>query len=207
MHGPPPLSAPDLIGPVSILNWPISGASQRRKGPPRPFRHALLEIRLRSSSVQVSKNPILRGLEEALHAAPVVESGAFGRRVVAALHGLSARGFRTVARWQIHPRDILPAPDTNTEPVSQLLDALMQGGGSGWAKAARFEAELLDGSGNRAAITLQRLHRQGTPGVVLELTGSIPPDDLHAIVGALAQRLPLASSHLVRYTYGAARSR
>ena len=207
MPGPAPLSAPDLIGPVSIVNWPISGPSHHRKGPTRPFRHALLEIQLQSPTVQSPKNALLRGLEKALHAQPVVESGSFGRRVVAALHGLSSKGFRSVVHWETHPAERIGAPEEGDEPVSTLLASLSQEGGKGLAGAATFRAVLADTQGNRADITLRRIHREERPGIILELTGAIPPDTLHGLVGALAERLPLKSSHLVRYAYGTASSR
>jgi len=207
MPGPTPLSAPDLIGPVSIVNWPISGPSHHRKGPTRPFRHALLEIELQSPTVQAPKNALLRGLEKALHAEPVVESGSFGRRVVAALHGLSAKGFRSVVHWETRPAERIGAPGEGDEPVSTLLATLSDEGGKGLAGAAAFRAVLADTKGNRADITLRRIHREERPGIILELTGAIPPDALHGLVGALAERLPLKSSHLVRYTYGAAGAR
>ncbi len=201
------MSAPDLIGPVSIVNWPTSGPSQRRKGPTRPFRHALLEIQLQAPTVQAPKNPLLRGLEKALHAQPVVESGVFGRRVVAALHGLSAKGYRSVVHWETHPAERIGAPESGDEPVSTLLAALAQDGGKGLAGATTFRAVLADTQGNRADITLRRIHREGRPGILLELTGAIPPEALHGVVGALAERLPLKSSHLVRYAYGTPNAR
>ena len=206
MHGPMPLSAPDLIGPVSIVDWPTSGASQRRKGPPRPFRHALLEIRLQSPTVQPPKNALLRGLEEAFRSRPVVEAGSFGRRAVATLHGFSARGYRSVVHWETHPPELIGSPGEDGEPISALLAALSQGGGKGLAGAATFRAVLADTSGNRADITLRRVHREDRPGIVLELTGTIPPAELHDLVSALAERLPLKSSHLVRYAYGSPRA-
>jgi hypothetical protein len=207
MPGPIPISAPDLIGPVSIVNWPTSGPSHRRKGPPLPFRHALLEIQLQSPTVQPPKNAVLRGLEKALHAQPVVESGSFGKRIVAALHGLSAKGFRSVVHWETHPSDRIGAPGAGEEPVSTLLSSLSQEGGKGLAGAAAFRAVLADTQGNRADITLRRIHREQRPGILLELTGAVPPDLLHGLVGALAERLPLKSSHLVRYAYGASSAR
>ena len=207
MHGPMPLSAPDLIGPVSIVNWPTSGASQRRKGPPRPFRHALLEIRLQSPTVQPPKNALLRGLEEAFRSRPVVEAGSFGRRAVATLHGFSARGYRSVVHWETHPPDRIASPGEGEEPISTLLTSLSKDGGPGLAGASTFRAVLADTSGNRADITLRRIHREGRPGIILEMTGSIPPAELHGLVGALVQRLPIKSSHLVRYAYGPPSSR
>ena len=207
MPGPIPISAPDLTGPVSILNWPISGPSHRRKGPALLFRHALLEIHLQSPTVEAPKNALLRSLAEAFHSQPVVEAGSFGHRVVAALHGLSARGFRSVVHWETHPPDRIASPGEGEEPISTLLTSLSKDGGPGLAGASTFRAVLADTSGNRADITLRRIHREGRPGIILEMTGSIPPAELHGLVGALVQRLPIKSSHLVRYAYGPPSSR
>ena len=42
-----PISAPDLVGPVSILNWPVAGPRAVRRRRQRPFWHAgvVFEVR------------------------------------------------------------------------------------------------------------------------------------------------------------------
>ncbi|MGI0151976.1 MAG: hypothetical protein ACREC5_08585, partial [Thermoplasmata archaeon] len=66
------LSAPDLTGPVSILNWPVAGPRANRRHRSRPCTHVHLEVDLRPERIDATGGAVRR-IEKALREREVVE--------------------------------------------------------------------------------------------------------------------------------------
>ena len=135
---PPAISAPGLIGPVSILNWPVAGPRAVRRHRRRPYTHVHLEIDLRPEALAPGTSAFVRRIERALREREVEESTDLLKLTAAVLHALSAVGFLRVFHWEVEPGGWLPLPDVgrarNETPLGQFLRALDS---PSWQAAAR----------------------------------------------------------------------
>lgn len=192
----PALSAPDLIGPTSILDWPLGGASRKRR--PRPFGRVLLEIDLRHERLDEPNVPVLRQFERLLREREVVGPADLLRLSAAALHGFAARGFRNVDHWEVVPGGWLPLPEPThkslAEPVGHLVRALGSAEWQRFASAREFSVRLSGHPKIRADLHVRRVHRERGHSLSVELRGTVSPKEVEGLVRALRERLPILRS-------------
>jgi hypothetical protein len=202
----PALSAPGLIGPISIVNQATSGPRVLRRGKHRPYSHVHLEIDLARKPVPSSGAPALRRLEENLGLRRVVESADLVLLTGGTLHALSARGFRRVDHWEVSPGGWLPLPDPSRRPgrdeaIGHLIQAVESDTGPSIAGARSFGIRLSGIGGKHADVTVRRTHRSGGHSISLDLRGTWTREEVEALKGALADRLPVERSKMTRYQY------
>jgi hypothetical protein len=210
---PIPLSAPGLIGPNSILNPPWSGPRSGRGTRNRPFSHAHLEVDLRAESAQAGGHPLWERFGAFLAERKIVESADLVWLTARTLHALASRQFRRVDHWEVAPGGWLPPPEfasvrpENAEPVGQLLSALESGDGSTIARARSFSVRVSDLHGDRADITVRRVHRARRHALSVDLWGTWTKETINELVGALAERLPVTQTTMTKYQYALQASR
>ena len=200
-----PISAPDLTGPTSILDWPTSMAGRGKARRARPFGHVRLEIDLRHEHLREPRVPVLREFERLLRERPVVEPTDLLRLSAAALHAFSVRGFSRVDHWEIAPGGWMPLPEpthrTLAEPVSHLIRAF---GSMQWrrlAAAREFSVRLSGHPKVRADLLVRRVHRERGHSITIELRGWISPWEIERLVRALRERLPVLRSAVTEFAY------
>ncbi len=200
-----PISAPDLTGPTSILDWPVTAAGTGRKRRARPFGHARLEVDLRHEKLQEPGVPVLRQFERLLRERSVVEPSDLLRLSAAALHAFSVRGFSHVDHWEVDPGGWLPLPEpthrTLAEPVSHLVRALQSTEWRRLALAREFSVRLSGPPEMRADLVVRRVHRERGHSITIDLNGRIAPRELERLVGALRERLPVLRSAVTEFSY------
>jgi hypothetical protein len=202
---PVPVSAPDLTGPRSILDWPVSGPTLHRPRRGRPFGHVRLEIDLKHEQLREPAIPILRQFERLLREEAVVEPGDLLRLGAGALHAFAARGFSRVDHWEMDPGGWLPLPEpthrTIAEPLSHLVRAL---GSAEWrrrAQARGFSVRLSGHPKIRADLVVRRVHRERGHSITIDLRGWIAPREVDGLVRALRERLPVLRSAVTEFAY------
>ena len=207
---PPAISAPDLTGPVSILNWPVASGGKSRRRRPGPIRHAHLEVDLVPGTEIASSLPILRQLEDALREAEVHEMGSLVVLAGGALHGFSSAGYQYVDHWEVRPGGWLPLHHLPRSPQAVGVGALLQAMRlKEWktAEGAReFAARLRGGDGRRLEFVLRRIHRERRHSLSIDLHGSFPPQHLHDVVAALGRHLPVLHSNVTSVLHAADRT-
>lgn len=204
--GPPTsgISAPGLSGSVSFVNWPIATAGTKKRGAKRPFSHLALEIDLRPSETEAAKHSALRRFEKILKERNIEEGEDLLRLVGGALHGFSSAGYGRVHHWELTPGGWLALPGDpgaeSVEPLGLLLRALDSEEWKPFSTAREFSVRL-SGGGNRADLVVRRTHRERHHSLSIDLYGSVTMAHVHALVGALRDRLPVASSNVTKYTF------
>ena len=204
---PEGLSAPDLTGPVSILNWPISGPRTLRRRRQRPYTHAHLEVDLRGT-VDGPSTGVLRRLERALAEREIVD----GRNLLSltgiALHAFSSVGFVRIYHWEAQPGGWLPlpggAPNATEEPLGVFLKAL---GNDAWGSVtdARAIAMRLGAKGNlHADVVLRHRHRERRHSITIDLYGLFAEATVRDLVGAIHERLPMRGAKVTKASYAGA---
>ncbi len=198
------MSAPGLSGSVSFVNWPMAAAGTKRRTPKRPFAHVRLEIDLKAPDLDAAEHSALRRFEKILKERNVEEGGDLLRLAASTLHGFSAVGYSRVNHWELTPGGWLPLPGDpgghGVEPLGLLLKALESEEWKGFASAREFSVRL-SGGGNRADLVVRRTHRERHHSMTVDLYGSVTTADVHALVGALRQRLPVLRSDVSAFTY------
>lgn len=201
----PELSAPDLVGPTSILNQPVQGPRGPRRRRARPYRHARLGVALEEAKLDPSKAPLLRRFETLLKEREVVEGTDLWAIAARCLHAFTAAGYQFVDSWSVEPGGELELPGRHrgrrTEPVGHLLRAVQSPEWAGVAGAKVFRVHL---TGNRAAVAdveVRRIHRERHHAIRIDLNGIITPTQIYRLAGALRERLPVRSIDLEKYTY------
>ncbi|HXW66556.1 MAG TPA: hypothetical protein VEL82_01550 [Thermoplasmata archaeon] len=202
---PWPASAPDLVGPVSILNWPAAAAGRGRLRRARALSHVALEIDLRHERLEEPSIPVLRQLEALLREREVVEHGDLLRITAGALHAFSSIGFHHVDHWEMTPGGWLPLPEAThaslVEPVGHLLRALASDAWRPHASAREFAVRLSGPPRMRADLIVRRVHRERGHSMSIDLRGRIAPGEVLGIVRAIRERVPVLRSSVVRYAY------
>jgi len=201
----PGLSAPDLVGPTSFLDWPTQGPSSKRRRKARPYAQLRLEIDLHPEIVREPSVRVFERLEALLQEREVVEVGDLLRLTARVLHAFSAVGFGRVDHWAVEPGGWLPLPegshDRPEEPVGHLLRALEDPAWSGLGGRRSFALRLSGRIPYRADVVVRRLHRERRHALTVELRGKVPHDDVRRIVAALAERVPLVRAHVTQFVY------
>ncbi|MGA8542324.1 MAG: hypothetical protein WB947_02100 [Thermoplasmata archaeon] len=199
------ISAPDLTGPTSILNWPVAAAGSGQRRRPPPFGHIRLDVDLRHEQLSEPEIPLLRQFERLLRERSVIEHGDLLRLSAAALHGFSTRGFNRVDHWQVEPGGWLPLPEPThaslAEPVGHLMRALASPEWQRLAQAREFSVRLSGHPAFRADLTVRRVHRERAHSLTIELRGTITPRELERLVRALRERLPVLHSKVAAFSY------
>lgn len=192
---PTPISAPDLTGPVSFVNWPIVAAGRGRRRAARPFAFVHLDLDLRHEHIAATTIPLLGGLEGLFRERSVVEHDDLLRLSALALHAFAERGFKRVDHWEVEPGGWLPLPEAThaslAEPVGHLLKALNSEAWKPFAEARTFSVRLSGPSRMRADLEVHRVHRERGHSISTDLRGTISPRDLEGVVRALRLRLPV----------------
>lgn len=201
---PPPWigSAPDVVGPVSLLNWPVVAAGRRPRGPQRPFRHVRLEIDLAPDPAAPSPNVLLRPLEHALGELPVRERGSLAELARAVLHGFSAAGYQGVTSWKAGRIGSPARPDREAASpprrVGEVLTDLSGRTDPSLGRARQFSARLRGTGDRRAVVVLRRIHRERRHSLTVDLSGTFQREEVHALVAALHRHLPVRSAVVTR---------
>jgi len=200
-----PISAPELTGPTSILDWPVAAASPGRRRRVRPFGHVRLEIDLRHERLKEPAVPVLRQFERLLRERSVVEQGDLLRLSAGALHAFSVRGFSRVDHWEVDPGGWLPLPEPThaslAEPVGHLVRALQSAQWRRLAEAREFSVRLSGHPKIRADLVVRRVHRERGHSVSIDLRGWIVKGELEGLVRALRERLPVLRSMVAEFAY------
>lgn len=203
------VSAPDLVGPVSILNWPVASGTGRRRRHPGPARHVHLEVDLVPGTELSSNLPILRQIEDAFREAEVHEMGGLITLAGGALHAFSAVGYPHVDHWEIRPGGWLPLHHLPRGPQAVQAGALLQAMRlKEWESAQdgkEFAARLSGIDGRRLEFQLRRVHRERRHSLSVDLFGSITPRNVQEVVGALARHLPVLHSGVTAVLHDAPR--
>jgi hypothetical protein len=201
---PFPLSAPDLTGPTSILEWPLTLAGRTRRKA-RPFGRVLVEIDLRHERLDEPNVPVLRQFERLLREREVIGPVDLLRLSAAALHGFTAQGFRQVDHWELTPGGWLPLPEPThkslAEPVGHLIRALGSAEWERFAAAREFSVRLSGHPKMRADLRVRRVHRERGHSVSVDLRGWVTVKDLEGLVRALRERLPILRSAVTEIEY------
>jgi hypothetical protein len=204
--GLPPMSAPDLTGPTSFLDWPLAAAgTRRRRHNARPFGHVRLVIDLRHEHLQEPAIPVLLQFERLLRERSVVERGDLMRLSAGALHAFTTRGFSRVDHWEMDPGGWLALPEPThaslAEPVGHLLRALQSSEWERLAEARGFSVRLSGHPKIRADLEVRRVHRERGHSITIDLRGSIAERELTGLIRELRQRLPVLRSAVTEFSY------
>ena len=199
------LSAPDLTGPTSIVEWPVVRTPGRARRRARPFHHVHLEIDLEPDVVRDGGLPIFRQMEALIRERQIVEIGDLLRLVGEALHALASVGFSRVDHWEVEPGGWLPLPEPThpgiVEPVGHMLRALRDDRWKPLAGARSFAVRLSGRGKFRADLVVRRVHRERSHSVTLDLRGIVRASDVKNVVSALRERLPVLRSQVTEYSY------
>lgn len=200
-----PISAPDLTGPVSILQWPTRTAGTARRRRPRPFSHIHLEVDLAPEVVREPGLPVFRQVEALLREREVVEVGDLLRLTAGVLHAFSATGFRHVDHWEVEPGGWLPLPEAShrkiEEPVGHFLRALASDGWKGLSARRAFSVRVSGLKDVRADFVARRIHRERRHSLSVDLWGTISPALVKDLVGALHQRLQVLRATVTEFSH------
>lgn len=199
------LQAPDITGPTSILNWPISGPRAQRRRKQRPFAHVHIEVDLKPASPPPSTG-LVGKVEKVLREREVVESPDLLRFTAGVLHAFSAAGFVRIRHWEAQPGGWLPLPEDRSgareeEPLGHFLRALQS---DAWSqlRAARSFSMRLGAMGHlHADIIVRRMHRERHHTVSIDLRGRFPEGVVDDLVGALRTRVPVRSTKVTEASY------
>ncbi len=202
---PGPVSAPDLVGPVSILQWPTAKRGSGRRRRPRPFSHVHLEVDLEPEVVREPGLPVFRQVEALLRERQVVEVGGLLRLTAGVLHALSAYGFRRVDHWEVDPGGWLPLPEPShakiEEPVGHFLRALESDRWKGLAARRSFSVRVSGLRDLRADFVARRVHRERRHSLSLDVYGTLTPAQLKDLAGALHHHLRVLRIKLTEYSH------
>lgn len=205
MVPPIPVSAPDLTGPVSIVDWPLAASSGRRHHETRPLAHAHLEIDLRHERFEEPTLPVLRQFERLFREREVVESADLLRLAAGALHAFASRGFNRVDHWEIRPGGWLPLPEPThrslAEPVGHLLRALSSDAWQPHADASEFAVRLSGPPRMRADLVVRRVHRERGHSISVDLFGTFTQRDVVGVARAVRERIPILRSRVTEFRY------
>jgi hypothetical protein len=214
MSPPPgmlPSSAPDLTGPVSLLDWPTAAAGTRRHRRPRAMSHVQLTVDLRHERYDEPTVPVLRQFEQLFRERTVVEQADLLRLAAAALHAFASQGFNRVDHWEMTPGGWMPLPEpthrTLAEPVGHLLRALSSEAWQPHANAREFAVRLSGPPKLRADLIVRRVHRERGHSLSVELRGTIVERDVLGLVRALRERVPVLRSRVESFQYTSAVAR
>jgi hypothetical protein len=202
----PALAAPGLERLLSTPATLLPGSRLKRRQRSRPYRHVHLEVDLAASMPDATAIPAMERLAALVKEQKVVERGTLLALSVATLHAMSARGFRRVDHWEIDPGGWIAPPrarggSDTLEPVGELLDALESGIGSSIGLARSFSARLSDTAGNRADVTVRRVHRARRHSLMVDLWGTWTKPMVRDLEASLAQRLPVVRTSTTRFEY------
>ncbi len=200
----PAISAPDLTGPTSFLDWPLLKAGSRRHAA-RPFSHVRVEVDLQPEIVREPRLKILERVEALLKEREVVEIGDLLRLTAGVLHAFSARGFTRVDHWEVEPGGWLPLPEPShariEEPVGHLLRALENEDWKGLRARRSFSVRLSGRAAFRADVVVRRIHRERRHTLTVNLWGRITRADVRGIMGTLGERVSVLRGTVVEYAY------
>ena len=200
---PPPMSAPDLVGPVSFLSWPTAMAGSRAPHRTRPFSHVRLEVDLQPEIVRQPGLRVFDKLESLIHEREVVEIGDLLRLAGRALHAFSAVGYNRVDHWEAEPGGWLPLPEAThaklAEPLGHLLKALEDPAWKGLAARRAFSVRLSGHGPMRADLVVRRIHRERRHSMTVDLHGRFLKSDVRDVGDALAGRLPVLRIRVAEY--------
>jgi hypothetical protein len=200
----PPISAPDLTGPASFLDWPLALRPSGRRRGNRRFSHVHLEVDLEPEVVREPGLPVVRQMEALLRERQVVEFGDVLRLTAGLLHAFSAQGFSRVDHWEVVPGGWLPLPepghDRRTEPVGHLLRALASDAWRKIAEARGFSVRLSGTGTIRADAVVRRIHRERLHSISVDLWGRITSTDVQDLFGSLRTRLPVLRARVTAFT-------
>jgi len=205
---PTPLSAPDLTGPTSILEWPTMGPNAGRSRRPRPFAHVHLEVDLAHERLAEASIPVLRQFEQLLREREVVESADLLRLAAGTLHALASQGFAHVDHWEMLPGGWLPLPEpthrTLDEPVGHLVRALQSDAWQPHANGREFRVRVSGHPRIQVDLVVRRVHRERGHSVSLDLNGRFAEPDVRGLVRALRERVPILRSTVTAFRYAPA---
>jgi hypothetical protein len=202
----PPLSAPGLIGPNSLLNPPATFGASKRRAPKRPYSHVQLEVDLEPGPAGAARPGWVDRLEAVLSEQKIVEGSDLLRLAASALHAFAVEGFRQVDHWEVDPGGWLPLGTTSAvrgepEPLGTLLREIDREHRDSIARARALSFRLSRPGGNRADVVVRRVHRRRRHALTIDLHGRWESNQVQALVGALQARLEVRTVTRTRYRY------
>jgi len=182
-----------------------------RHAPPRThhaghstYSHIRVEIDLGREMVAPGRLPFLTELTSLLREREVEESESLLELEAAVLHALHGCGFSRVDHWEVDPGGWLPLPEAVhpglIEPVGHLLKALASDRWQDLAGAYAFSVRLSGDGDRRADAVLRRRHREREHSLSLELWGHVASFEVHRIVNALRDHLPVLRAQVTEST-------
>ena len=204
----PGASAPDVIGPVSILNWPVAGPRSVRRHRQRPYTHVHLEVDLTPESLAAGRAHLVGRIEKALREREVEESNDLLRLLARVLHAFSSVGFVRIFHWEADPGGWLPLSEggrpASETPLGQFLRALDSPAWKDAARARSFALRLGARGNLHADLVVRRLHRERRHAISIDLRGLFPESTVRDVVGALHERVPLTKASVTTVAYAGA---
>ncbi len=198
------VSAPDLTGPTSILNWPVSAAGPGHRRRARPYRHVHVEVDLRRERFRKTRFAWLDELETLARQREVEEVSDLLELSAGLLHALVSVGFSRVDHWEVEPGGWLPLPEPGhpgrDEPVGHLLRALSSDDWKRLASARSFSVRLSGAGPNRVDAVVRRVHRERSHALSLDVSGTVTSSALTDLTGAVRRRLPVLRTQVTSYT-------
>jgi hypothetical protein len=202
----PALAAPGVEGLLATPKPSLTGPREFRRYRDRPLGHVHLELDLAPKPKDPTGVGPLEKLEGFLKERKVTERGTMIRLAGATLHAFASRGFRRVDHWEVTPGGWLPPPGARkdskaAEPVGELMDVLKSGAMASVASARSFSARLSDPPGDRADVTIRRVHRERRHSLTVDLWGSWTKATVEDLEGSISERLPVVRSTVTKFRF------
>jgi hypothetical protein len=202
----PALAAPGLIGPMSIEKPPMGGPRSSRRSRNRPYAHVRLEVDIDPGPTAGGDEPARARRKGATSTRHAGTPETFLGLAVEMLHALASRQFRRVDSWVVRPEGAIVAPESKPESEGEValgdLITSMEAAAKEPGRIGRsFRANVSDLEGNHVELALHHAILARTSKLQLDLTGKWTKLTVHALEGAIKDRLPVTRSEMVKYRY------
>ena len=202
----PALAAPGLIGPNTIEKPPMGGPRSLRRTRNRPFAHVRLEVEIDPRTKDGDGAPAKSRRTGAASATRAEDPDTFVVLAAGTLHAMAARQFRQVDAWNLRPGGPLPTPEAKVDangrvPIGDVIAALERAAQDGRSSGRSFRAVVSGADGNRVELALRRETLSRASRLTLDLFGEWTKLSVHALEGAVGDRLPVTHSEMVKYRF------
>lgn len=201
-----PASAPDVVGPVSILNQPVVGPRENRRRRDRPYGHVQYVLDLALQPGKPIDHPTAQSLQKTMDKKQIEAGSDFVHLVAALLHALSARRFKWIDHWEAGSAGWLPIPThkdgaSGVESVGQLEETIASGSWAPGEKADSFSARLTDHAGGRVDLVVRAHPHLFHHSLTIDLWGKWTKSSADELIGSVASRVPVKEAKMTKYAY------